>query len=416
MNNKSIILPILTLSLFFFTLILVFSGRIVNANAANASSSNTNVAMCYSEAARLPQSQRESFAASCIAKSTPVWSALQAKQASTAVFNGYGMLGSIQTAIITAGPKLAGRLSNVSGQIFGILTVLAFIWLVMPMWFKGMDIGAVVMFWVKVLVLYGMLREYNYFWNEGVVGFFIYLTKTVTGGENLLPVLVNNFVGVLNDMQLQVGGGWWAKVMGTLNGKILLLGIEEIIVAISFLVSIGTVFLVEIYIVIALVTGYIFIPFAVIKQGEFLFNGWLKFLISSAFSYFLVSLIVTLFSTILPQIPSHYASWSSSMVNEMLWIGVLAMFAYIIMKIPSLAGEIISGTPNISVGGAVAGAVGAISIMTGIGRAGAAAAPSVRAAGSRASEGADKYLTAHSGKYRKVKDFAKKANRFGKSE
>ena len=129
----------------------------------------------------------------------------------------------------------------------------------------------------------------------------------------------------------------------------------------------------------------------------------------------MVSLVITLFSTILPQIPSHYADWSSSIVNELLWIGVLAMFAYIIMKIPSLAGEIISGTPNISVGGAVAGAVGAISIMTGIGRAGAAA-PGVGAVGSRVGGAADKYLTAHSGKYRKVKDFAKKANRFGKSE
>ncbi len=408
MNNKSIILPILTL---FFTLILVFSVRIKPVYAVfptpamitqikNDCAQQQNPAECTKQGlVRLGNMAR-------------AHAVLTAQQASSAVFNGYGMLGSIQTAIITAGPKLAGRLSNVSGEIFGILTVLAFIWLVMPMWFKGMDIGAVVMFWVKVLVLYGMLREYNYFWNEGVVGFFIYLTKTVTGGENLLPVLVNNFVSVLNDMQLQVGGGWWAKVTGALNGKILLLGIEEIIVAISFLVSIGTVFLVEIYIVIALVTGYIFIPFAVIKQGEFLFNGWLKFLISSAFSYFLVSLVVTLFSTILPQIPSHYADWSSSIVNEMLWIGVLAMFAYIIMKIPSLAGEIISGTPNISVGGAVAGAVGAISIMTGIGRAGAATAPSVRTAGSAA----DKYLNAHSGKYRKVKDFAKKANRFGKSE
>ena len=177
-----------------------------------------------------------------LGKNARAHAALIAQQASSAVFNGYGMLGSIQTAIITAGPKLAGRLHNISGQIFGILTVLAFIWLMMPMWFKDMDWGAIVMFWVKVLIIYGMLREYNYFWNEGIVGFFIYLTKTLTGGENLLPVLVNNFVSVLNDMQLQVGGGWWATIMGALNGKILLLGIEEIIVAISFLVSIGTVF------------------------------------------------------------------------------------------------------------------------------------------------------------------------------
>jgi len=335
------------------------------------------------------------------------------------VFNGYGMLGNIQKAIIKSGPKLAARLNNISGQIFGILTVLAFIWLMMPMWFKGIDWGAIVQFWVKVLILYGMLKWYNYFWNEGIVGFFIYLTKTVTGGGNLLPVLTNNFVTVLNDIQLQLGGGWWAKLTSALNGKGLLVGIQEILVGISFLISIGTVYLVEIYIVIGLVTGYIFIPFSVIKQGEFLFNGWLKFLISSAFSYFLVSLVITLFSTVMAQIPSHYSSWSGSIVNEILWTGVFAMFAYIIMKIPSLAGEIISGTPNMSVGGAAAAAVGAASVMAGAMRIGGAAAPGISSGISsgikKGGSAADKLLS-KSKRYNKAKEFAKKVNRFGKSE
>ncbi|MCL4496515.1 MAG: type IV secretion system protein [Deltaproteobacteria bacterium] len=314
------------------------------------------------------------------------------------------VVGHLQKAIVTEGPQLAGRLHNISGEIFGILTLLAFIWLMMPMWFKGMDWGAIVMFWVKVLIIYGMLREYNYFWNEGIVGFFIYLVRIISNGQNnILSITSNYFTEMLNLVNNQLGTGLIARLFSGLNGKIFLVGIEEVIILISFMMVLGTVFLVEIYIVIALVTGYIFIPFAVIKQGEFLFNGWLKFLISSAFSYFLISMVIILFSSTLAMIPATYQSYGNSIANDMLLVGFLLLFAYVVIKIPSLAGEIIAGTPNISVGAAVGMAVGAASMITG-------GARSAREVGS----GADKYLTAKSKTYNKVKDFTK--NRFKKGD
>lgn len=202
---------------------------------------------------------------------------------------------------------------------------------------------------------------------------------------------------MLNLVNNQLGTGIISRILSGLNGKIFLVGIEELIILISFMMVLGTIFLVEIYIVIALVTGYIFIPFAVIKQGEFLFNGWLKFLISSAFSYFLISLVIILFSSTLAMIPATYQSYGNSIANDMLLIGFLLLFAYIVIKIPSLAGEIIAGTPNISVGAAVGMAVGSVSMITG-------GAHSAREVGS----GAGKSLTALKSKtYNKVKDFTK---------
>lgn len=375
-----------------------------------ASNATTNRSMCYQEFESIPQPQRAKDVASCIAKSTPVWNRLRAKQAATAVFSGYWIFGEIQKDIIAAGPKVAGKMNNISGQIFGILTLIAFFWLMMPMWFKGLDWSAIVMFWVKVLMLYGMLKWYNYFFNDGIIGFFVYLSAHVAGNNgNLLTTITTSYIEVLNDMQNLIGGGWWPKLLGLLNGKDFLVGIDEIITLISLIVAIGTVYLIEIYIVIALVTGYLFIPFAVIKQGEFLFNGWLKFIVSAGFSYFLISLVLQIFSAVMLSLPTDYQNFAGSMVNTVVWAGVLAMFSYIIMKIPGLAAEIISGTPNISVGGAAAAAVGAVSIMSGVGRV-------AGGAGKAAPGPADKFLNTHSKTYNKVKDFAKKMNRFGKSE
>ncbi len=327
----------------------------------------------------------------------------QAQNRQTIQTKALSVIGHLQKAIVTEGPQLAKRLHNISGEIFGILTVLAFIWLMMPMWFKGMDWGAIVMFWVKVLIIYGMLREYNYFWNEGIVGFFIYLTRIISNGQNnILSITGNYFIEMLNLVNNQLGTGIISRILSGLNGKIFLVGIEELIILISFMMVLGTIFLVEIYIVIALVTGYIFIPFAVIKQGEFLFNGWLKFLISSAFSYFLISLVIILFSSTLAMIPATYQSYGNSIANDMLLIGFLLLFAYIVIKIPSLAGEIIAGTPNISVGAAVGMAVGSVSMITGGAHSGA-----------EVGSGASKSLTALKSKtYNKVKDFTK--NRFKK--
>ena len=301
------------------------------------------------------------------------------KKAKLNIFSGMNILGEVQKSIITAGPKLAGRLHNISGEIFGILTVLAFIWLVMPMWFKGMDFGAIVMFWVKVLIIYGMLREYNYFWNEGIVGFFIYLKTQIMGAHTeMITFTFEVFAKILwAILESFVGGSVWAVITGgwPLAGILLLDVATLLMLFIAIIMIIGTIFLVQIYIVIALVTGYIFIPFAVIKQGEFLFNGWLKFLISSAFSYFLIGLVMKLFEVIFSSITYDPSLGQMLSLGEQLGVLiVLILFAYLITKIPSLAGELIAGTPNISVSGAVAGAMGAVSIMAGAGRIAGAAA------------------------------------------
>lgn len=326
-------------------------------------------------------------------------------------YAGLGQFSGVQKAIISAGPKMAVKLNNISGQIFGILTVLAFIWLMMPMWFKDIDWGAIVMFWVKVMMIYGMLRWYQYFWNEGIVGFFIYL-KTQIGAQHMVYFTFVEFGKVLANIMFSfVGGGIWSILTG--GGSLAVFLIIDILTLLIWLIAlimvIGMIFLVQIYIVIALVTGYIFIPFAVIKQGEFLFNGWLKFLISSAFSYFLIALVLKLFEIIFGTISlSSNPAVAMSLGLQLSILIVLVLFAYLVVKVPSLASEIISGTPNISVGGAAGVVVGAVGMLTGVGGLATAAQGGQI---NKIAGALNKFK-----KYNKAREFAKKPGRFGGDE
>jgi type IV secretory pathway TrbL component len=58
----------------------------------------------------------------------------------------------------------------------------------------------------------------------------------------------------------------------------------------------------------------------------------------------------------------------SSLVNEITYTFILLVFGWLVTKIPGIAGEIVSGMPNMSVSGVITMAVGAASIALAGGR------------------------------------------------
>jgi hypothetical protein len=124
----------------------------------------------------------------------------------------------------------------------------------------------------------------------------------------------------------------------------------------------------------------------IFKPLEFLWNGWLKFLIVSCLSYFLMYIIIGLMGGVLNAVASSAGYTGGSPVNNAIgtvlavtvspsnpasilgFLFVLAIFAYLFLKIPSIAGEIVSGMPNISFSGAASVIIGAASIALAGGR------------------------------------------------
>ena len=146
-----------------------------------------------------------------------------------------------------------------------------------------------------------------------------------------------------------------------------------IVLIIAFLLVAGTIFIIEAYIVVALVSGYIFVPFMIFKPLEFLWNGWLKFLLTSAISYFLVFVVLKMFSLFMNNTLLNYihalnakASYNLySIINELIYTFILLMFGYLVTKIPSIAGEIVSGMPNMSITAVIAPVINSFNKISG---------------------------------------------------
>jgi hypothetical protein len=282
-------------------------------------------------------------------------------------------------AIDKAGPQIAGRLTDASGQLFFYLAVISLIlWVIQNLLFGDKGAKEFFLYFLFLMVVRGLLAGYNFFFVGGVAVFFKDLGQ-MAAGTSLSPIsyyseMVLNIYRFIIEASLNSGSmvtGLLLAVTGVGEiATVIVFFFLSVILLILGLVIIGTIILIHIYVAIALISGYIIIPFMIFKPLEFLWNGWLKFLITSCLSYFLVYVVMAL------EEGSLNAVASSSVLNAnpetlgsvLAILFLVAIFAYLILKIPSIAGEIVSGMPNMSFSGVTSVVIGAASVMLAGGR------------------------------------------------
>ena len=281
---------------------------------------------------------------------------------------------SMGNAIAAAGPKLAARLADVSGKLFAYLAIISIImWSIQNLMFGDKGVKEFFLYFLFLMVVRGLLADYNFFFVQGVANFFADLGKIVAGTSSGSPMerfgtLSQNIY--IDMIKINAGSALSLNPItmastAIANGLTFLFA--TLLIIVLALVILGTITLIQIYVAIALIVGYIFVPFMIFKPLEFLWNGWLKFLITSCLSYFLIYLVTALMQSTINSLANstlsfNGASWST------IWgfIFLLAIFAYLFLKIPAIAGEIVSGTPNMSFSGIVNIAIaGAAMIMPG---------------------------------------------------
>jgi hypothetical protein len=276
----------------------------------------------------------------------------------------FNKLGSIEHNLLKAGPQEAASLTNISGQLFAYLAIIALVlWSIQNLLFGDKGIKEFMLFIFFVMFVRGMLAGYNLFF-VGSVNMFYSLGQTVAGVTDPMSLFQNIFYDFYNILSSQFAlvstGSIWNFF--SILPSVILYFIGIIILLIAFFLIAGTILVVEAYIVIALVSGYIFVPFMIFKPLEFLWNGWLKFLLTSAISYFLIFVVLKMFSLFMNNTLLNYiqainvnASYNiSSIVNELVYTFILLVFGYLVTKIPSIAGEIVSGMPNMSITAVIA--------------------------------------------------------------
>jgi hypothetical protein len=306
----------------------------------------------------------------------------------------FSMLDQVQNAISTAGPAISQNLANISGQLFAYLAVISLIlWSIQNLMFGDKGIKEFFLYFFFLMVVRGLLAAYNFFFVQGVANFFAKLGQTATGSQGS-PMA--EFGTVVQQVYMDIGNimsggkGGWLGFLWTLKSAVSMTGItvvlDQILLLVIACVVFGTIILIQVYVAIALITGYIFVPFMIFKPLEFLWNGWLKFLITSCLSYFLMYIIIGLMGGVLNAIASSAGYTGGSIVNNVAgtvmsvvvspsnpasilgFLFVLAIFAYLFLKIPAIAGEIVSGMPNMSFSGVTSVVIGAASVMLAGGR------------------------------------------------
>ena len=301
--------------------------------------------------------------------------AINAVSNQNAMFNTFG---SIESGLLKTGPQLSATLTDVSGELFSYLAIFALIMFsVKELMFGDKGIKEFTIFFLFLMFARGLLAAYNLIFVDGVIYSFWDLGTIVAGVNDPMTLFQNIFYDFYNTLsaQLQATGGFTFAIVTAIT-TVLLYFVGIIILLLSFCIIAGTILIIQFYIVIALISGYIFVPFMIFKPLEFLWNGWLKFLFSSAISYFLVFVVLKIFAlfmnnTLLTYIHSINSKTNytvSSIVNEISYTFILLIFGWLVTKLPAIAGEIVSGMPNMSFSGVVGVAVGAAGIMAAGGR------------------------------------------------
>ena len=268
---------------------------------------------------------------------------------------------SMGNAIAAAGPKLAARLADVSGQLFAYLAVISIImWSIQNLMFGDKGVKEFFLYFFFLMIVRGLLADYDFFFVQGVANFFADLGKIVAGTSSGSPMerfgtLAQN---IYRDMiKIDAGSALSLNpvtMASTAIANNLTFLFATLLIIVLALVILGTITLIQIYVAIALIVGYIFVPFMIFKPLEFLWNGWLKFLITSCLSYFLIYLVTALMQSTINSLANSTLSFSGASWST-IWgfMFLLAIFAYLFLKIPSIAGEIVSGMPNMSFSGVV---------------------------------------------------------------
>ncbi|MHB1665332.1 MAG: type IV secretion system protein [bacterium] len=296
--------------------------------------------------------------------------------------------GKIEADLLKTGPQIAAKLSNVAGTLFDYLAVIALIvWAIQNLLFGDKGIKEFMLFILFLAFARGMLEAYNLFFNDGVVYFFYSLGQKVAGVSDPMSLVQNvfySFYQILTQQFNQIHGSIW-DFAGVLTTTVLYFGGILVLLA-AYLLIVGTIIIIQAYIVLALVTGYLFVPMMIFKPLEFLWNGWLKFLIMAALSYFMIFVVLTMFElfmnnilmTYIKSVNSNTNYSPSAIINEITYTFILLIFGYLITKIPALAGEIVSGMPNMSITAVIAPIISNVkNISTGGAKIGGAAKTAV---------------------------------------
>lgn len=127
--------------------------------------------------------------------------------------------------------------------------------------------------------------------------------------------------------------------------------VAALIIILSGAFAAGVYLLAEVSVALAIALGPLLYSWGVWKPTEFLFTGWLKFLVTAAFQKLVVVMVVALTGGVVQSVAANLApDLRNSTVDFQAYAGILMIAllnAMLIVKAPSIAAGLISGNGSI---------------------------------------------------------------------
>lgn len=249
-------------------------------------------------------------------------------------------------------------------KLLGGLSLISVSWLGIQMVLEGEGFGNIISRLIRIIFLIGgafwLLGDgFDLVFIKGVDGSLAKIADTILPGAGTLQGAVQSAmthlmeaVGSISNSITKITENVSALDMITVIGKNLgvfvLLFLAEIILlgAMGAYLLVGTmsVFMVK----IAILLGPIFIPWMVLEKTNFLFNGWLKFLIASSLYKVVGAVVLMIGGKIMDGGASVVAktqdlAFPDNVFAALALAGLAAVIAYMTAQIPSIANGLVSG-------------------------------------------------------------------------
>ncbi len=328
-------------------------------------------------------------------------------------------------AVENALQGVQGNLGSIGSQLFAYLAFLSLVWWAAQLILKGGDITDTFGGFLRSVFLFGLAYFFMLPYAEGqtpLVWFVGKLTTAVTsaltGNANgdvsdiaayaftslytMIAILVKDLMQPFSSSSGFLGGMEAIGVLFANLPMVLFLGLAIVLlwfagITLFVMATIGLVMF-----KVADIFAPLFIPFLVLPVVSWLFDGWLRFLLSAAMYKMAGAAIVLLGSAVLKQLSPLLLgtpNWGQMTIAGMVVAGLAFSLLYVMLQLPSIAQGLISGHATVQMqrlmgsvsragqltaGASLAGAGGAL-IASGRGF---AATPGLAKAGLNSAKGA----------------------------
>lgn len=273
---------------------------------------------------------------------------------------------SVLDGITSYSTETRQKFSEVAGQtLLGGLAVIALSLLGFKFMLEAGNLGSImsdlIQFALRAGIAVLFLNEFMLWFNDYLFGSFQQLATMAMPNfsdfspEKLFTAIPVNFIQLIassfSNLFDQGAMTVFTKMLPTLLMTIFL----SLLLLVASLISIITALATFVMMQIGLAVGPIMIPFLVLRRTEFVFDGWLKFMITAGMTFLIISLLTGMMTSAMTSLMGAYTSQQATMgLSSLLTLhGLLPtllagtavgmLTAHLMMKAPDIAQSLISG-------------------------------------------------------------------------